>query len=154
MTNPNVLNLARQQLADATANFRPPPQTPLNVSSWVAMATLQKGIRRGRDGIALSAAATLLTISPERLWRRCGGIAFEDIGVADLKTVSLVTAALTGKKFRATLGGEWLVASFIVSRMAQAVKCRAADDLLMVTSNNRFFALHRPVILRAAAFYG
>ena len=60
MTNPNVLNLARQQLADASANFRPPISTPLNASPWVAMAALQKGIRRGRDDIALRAAATLL----------------------------------------------------------------------------------------------
>jgi hypothetical protein len=73
----------------------------------------------------------LLRDSPDRLWRRCGGIAFEDIGVADLDVVSLVTAALAGKMFRAKAGGEWPVASFIVSRIAHASKCRAADDLLL-----------------------
>ena len=34
------------------------------------------------------------------------GIAFEDIGLADLSTVSFVTAALAGKGVRAALGGE------------------------------------------------
>jgi hypothetical protein len=31
----------------------------------------------------------------------------ERIGVADLDTVAVVTAALAGKRFRASLGGEW-----------------------------------------------
>jgi hypothetical protein len=37
---------------------------------------------------------------------------------------------LAGKTHRARLGGEWQVASAIVSRTARAIKCRAADDLL------------------------
>src|SRR5258708_6940519 len=104
------LNLARQRLADAVANSQPPIPAPLAVSPWVAMSLLQKAIRRGREEIAQRAAATLLEISPERLWRRCGGIVFEDTGVADLETLSIVTVALAGKRFRATLGGEWPVA--------------------------------------------
>ena len=48
------------------------------------MSLMQKAIRRGREEIALRAAATLLRDSPDRLWRRCGVTAFEDIGVADL----------------------------------------------------------------------
>jgi hypothetical protein len=95
------------------------------------MSLLQKAIRRGEENLALRAAATLLHLDPPRLWRRLACIAFEDIGVADLDTVFLVTAALAGKTFRGQLGGEWLVASSLVSRMAQAPKCRAADDLLM-----------------------
>src|SRR5439155_12244997 len=91
---------------------------------------------RGHEQLAHRAAATLLLNSPERLWRRCGCIAFEDIGVADLEAVSLVTAALTGKRYRSQLGGEWAVASFIMSRMAHASKCRAADDLLLVAENH------------------
>jgi hypothetical protein len=125
------LNLARQRLADTVAKHQPPIPAPLTISPWIAMSLLQKAIRRRREDLALSAAATLVKISPERLWRRCGGIAFEDIGVADLETLSLVTAALAGKRFRATMGGEWAVASCIVSKMARAPKCRTADDLLM-----------------------
>ena len=95
------------------------------------MSALQKAIRRGHEQFALRAAATLLFLSPEQLWRRCGCIAYEDIGVADFETLSLVTAALAGKRFRAQLGGEWAVASFIVARMVHVPKCRAADDLLL-----------------------
>jgi hypothetical protein len=95
------------------------------------MSLLQKAIRRSHGTLALRAAATLLRDSPDRLWRRCGGIAFEDIGVADLDTVAEMTVALGGKMFRARIGGEGTVASYIVSRMAVAPKCRAADDLLL-----------------------
>jgi replication-associated recombination protein RarA len=66
---------------------------------------MQKAIRRGREDLALRVAAALLRDSPERLWRRCGVIAFEDVGVADPTTTGMVVAALGGKAFRAKLGG-------------------------------------------------
>jgi hypothetical protein len=107
------------------------------------MSLLQKSIRRGHEALAQRAAATLLRDSPDRLWRRCGGIAFEDIGVTDLDVVSLVTAVLAGKMFRARAGGERAVACFIVSRMAHAAKCRAADDLLLAVDLHPEFEMAR-----------
>ncbi len=131
MNGPIILNKVRQQLADEISDYREPDPVPLPISPWLSMSALQKAIRRGEGELAQRAAATLLLGAPERLWRRCGAAAFEEIGVADLVTVSLVTAALAGKRYRATLGGEWKVASFIVDRMTSAPKCRAADDLLL-----------------------
>jgi len=131
MNKADVLSIARQKLSEAISNFQTPSCDPLNVSPWIVMSLMQKAIRRGEEQLALRAAATLLHVSPERLWRRCSCIAFEDVGVADLGTVAIVTAALAGKRNRASLGGEWRVASYIVSRMVHAPKCRGADDLLM-----------------------
>lgn len=136
MNDTDILSNARRQLCDAVGNHEPEFFTPLNISPWVAMSALQKAIRRGRNDIAQTAAASLLQFAPDRFWRRCGVTAFEDIGVADLDTVFVVTAALAGKRFRASLGGEWRVVSAIVSRMAQAPKCRAADDLLLVAEGH------------------
>ena len=96
------------------------------------MSILQKAIRRGREDPALGAAATLLRDGPEKLWRRIGCIAYEDVGVANLEAVGLTTAALAGKQDRAALGGEWAVASSVVAELCRAPKCRAADDLVMV----------------------
>ena len=96
MNKPNILGITRQQLSEAISNFQTPSCDPLNVSPWIAMSLLRKAIRRGQQQFALRAVATLLHVSPERLWRRCGCIAFEDIGVADLDTVAIVTAALAG----------------------------------------------------------
>jgi hypothetical protein len=131
-----IMSKAREELAEAVSSGPISPPSPIACSPWIAMSLMQKAIRRGREDLALRAAATLLRDSPERLWRRSGIIAFEDIGVADLATVGKVVAALGGKTFRARLGGEWPVASTIVSAMARAPKCRAADDLLMIVQRH------------------
>lgn len=132
MIGPDILADFRTLLAQRiAARSQLPPLDPLPISPWMAMSALQKSIRRGRADLALRAAATLLADAPDRLWRRCGGIAFEDIGVADPEIVGLVVAALGGKRVRAALGGEWSVASFIIEAMAASRKCRSADDLLM-----------------------
>jgi hypothetical protein len=127
-------DLFAQHRQSLTHSAREPRQQadfqPLDISPWLAMSLMQKAIRRRDQPIALRAAATLLRDSPDRLWRRCGVTAFEDIGVADLDVVAEVTAALAGKTYRARIGGEWPVAAAIVSKMARATKCRAADDLL------------------------
>jgi replication-associated recombination protein RarA len=123
-----IISTAREELAEAVGSTPISSPLPIECSPWSAMSVLQKSIRRGREDLALRAAATLLRDSPDRLWRRCGIIAFEDIGVADLATAGMVVAALGGKTFRAKLGGEWAVASTIVSAMARAPKCRSADD--------------------------
>jgi hypothetical protein len=40
-------------------------------------------------------------------------------------------------------GGEWLVASHLITRMVQAPKCRATDDLLMTSEQHPAFERHR-----------
>jgi hypothetical protein len=139
MNGPVILNNARELLADKIFGYSEPKPSPLKISPWLAMSLLQKAIRRGESELAQHAAATLLLIAPDRLWRRCGAAAFEEIGVADLETVSLVTAALAGKRYRATLGGEWKAPSFIIERMTKASKCRAADDLLLTADSHPLY---------------
>jgi hypothetical protein len=139
MNGPDILALARDQLTAAIAQQGTPPlPTSLPISPWVAMSLLQKAIRRGEEHLALQAATTLLRDAPDRLWRRLGCIAFEDISHGNLDTVFLVTAALAGKTIRAKLGGEWPVVAFIISRMVQAPKCRASDDLLIAVEAHPF----------------
>lgn len=84
-----------------------PPIAPLPISEWVAMALLQKSVRRDAPALALGAAATLLRLDPDKFWRRALCIAYEDIGLADLDTVTSALAAVQGKRFRAHHGGEW-----------------------------------------------
>jgi replication-associated recombination protein RarA len=119
-----IISSAREELAEAVGSGPVSQPSPIACSPWIAMSMMQKAIRRGGEDLALRAAATLLRDAPERLWRRSGIIAFEDIGVADLVTEGKVVAALGGKAFRASLGGEWAVASTIVSAMARAVDFR------------------------------
>jgi replication-associated recombination protein RarA len=55
-----------------------------------AMSAMQKVLRWGRDDLALSAAATLLRDAPDKLWRRIGCIAYENIGVASSSSAANV----------------------------------------------------------------
>lgn len=128
-----VLESYRSELSDSLAAMMPgsvPQFAPLAISPWLAMSLAQKAIRRGREETALRAAATLLNGTPGRLWRRLCVTVYEDIGIADLSLVGLVTAALKGKSWRSEVGGDWKVASYLVRRMVNARKCRAVDDLL------------------------
>lgn len=129
---PDILEFYKDSLGGlVAARPTPPLPKPINTTPWIAMSFMQKAIRRGNGPAALMGAATLLRDAPERLWRRVGCIAFEDVGVADIECLGLVTAALAGKADRRKLGGEWAVVSLIVERMAYAAKNRSADDLLM-----------------------
>jgi hypothetical protein len=86
MNGPEILHLIRHDLQRAIAcRGRPPTLRPLDISPWLAMSVLQKAIRRGREDLALSAAATLMRDAPDRLWRRIGCVAYEDVGVASLE---------------------------------------------------------------------
>lgn len=142
MTASNLVE-ASERLTQAVAQFDPPPFYPINTTPWIAMSAMQKAVRRGRKQLALRTAATLLQKSPDRLWRRIGCIAAEDIGLGDLEAVTLTTAALAGKRFRGSLGGEWKVASFLVCRLTRSTKCRAADDLLLTAESHFAFAQAR-----------
>src|SRR3974390_2633369 len=126
-----ALLAAGKHLSDALTSFEAPPADPLITSLWVAMSLLQKAIRRGRHDLAHRAAASLLHDSSERLWRRLACLASGDGGLGDFETVALATAAMAGKRARAEWGGEWKTASYLILRMAKAIKCRAADDLLL-----------------------
>ncbi len=140
MNAPEIFHEITRELADQTLMRPVPAQTPQNISPWIAMSLLHKGIRRGRADLALSAAASLLQVAPDKFWRRIGGAAFEDIGLGNLGAAPMVTAALAGKRFRQTVGGEWNVASYLVEQLAKSSKCRAADDLLMVVELHPLFA--------------
>jgi hypothetical protein len=132
VNGPEFLHLIRQDLERAVAaSGEPQTPQPMDGSPWLAMSAMQKAIRRGREDLALRAAATLLRDAPDKLWRRLGCIAYEDVGLAALDTAGIATVSLGGKQARAVLGGEWAVASYLVAELSRAPKCRAADDLLM-----------------------
>ena len=144
MNEPEIQHLIEQDLRRAVAQRgKPPTPQPMDASPWTAMSAMQKSIRRGREDLALGAAATLLRDAPDRLWRRLGCIAAEDIGLGDLDAVGIATAALAGVRKRADLGGDWPVACAVVAALADAPKCRAADDLLMICELHPAYARQR-----------
>jgi hypothetical protein len=127
----DVLESFRQELVKLLSAYNTPPLVPLPISPWIAMSLLQKAIRRGEKAWALSAASTLLIDAPDKLWRRLAGIAAEDVGLADMCATGAMVGMMSGKRMRASLGGEWTVAAWLTERLCGARKSRATDDLLM-----------------------
>ena len=106
-----------------------PASIPSTVTTGVATALLQKAIRRGRTDLALAAAEVLLRLDPDRLWRRCVIVAFEDVGIANTDLIYQTVTAAALRSRLARRFGAWRLVSLIVSRLAVSPKCRAADDL-------------------------
>ena len=50
-------------------------------------SVLQKSIRRNEPEIALRAAETLSRAAPDRVWRRIGIAAFEDVGIGGFESL-------------------------------------------------------------------
>ncbi|RBP78013.1 hypothetical protein DFO80_1519 [Rhodobacter sp. 140A] len=73
MTEPDPLDRFSNDLVRRlAARDHVPEGQPTTFSPWGAMSLLQKAVRRGRNDLALRAAATLLRDAPDRLWRRLG----------------------------------------------------------------------------------
>ena len=116
------------------------PPDLLAISPYAAISQLQKGIRRGETTHALSAAATLLATSPERLWRRLGCIAPEDVGLGNIVAVRAVIDLIADLRGRKRYGTDWAIADALVEALARSPKCRAADDLLLVLERSSRWA--------------
>ena len=109
---------------------------PMPCDRWIARSALQKAIRRGEPEIALQALAALLVQHPAGLWRDLTIIAIEDVGVPGMDTIARVVSAGRNRPWRRRMGGEWVVASALVQRMAEGTHCQAVCDLLMRLEND------------------
>lgn len=139
MNFPDLSNAIATELEAGLAGFEPEQARPLArpISPWLATALLQKSIRRGRNGLAKSAAAILLDTAPEKLFRRLSIIAVEDVGLGDLDAVYLTIAAMAQRKRLFPRFGGWRVTSFVIDRLCSAAKCRATDDLTEIVHFDR-----------------
>lgn len=114
---------------------QPPQSIPMTISPGLAVALLQKSIRRGRVDLALAAANALQRVAPERLWRRLSIIAVEDVGLGDLDAVYMTIAASSQWRRLARRFGDKRLVNLVVSRLASAAKCRASDDLHVASAD-------------------
>lgn len=64
------------------------PVGPMLCDKWIASSAMQKAIRRGDLVAAQSAGKVLWSADPTAFWRRLHIISVEDIGVADVDTVT------------------------------------------------------------------
>lgn len=131
----NDIKTELEQLLEASSALVPATDLPNAFSIWIAASLLQKAIRRGETDWALTAAAQLLESDPDRFWRRLLVIAYEDIGVADLRLIGQITAAA---KFRRQFEKDGLAKTLGLSltrKLSNSLKCRATDDLYVTIEN-------------------
>jgi hypothetical protein len=102
---------------------------PLASDRWVASSALQKAIRRGESATALRAGYTYLSLDRAGFWRRLPIIAAEDIGCADGRLVSGVALASSAASWRASAGGDWVVAAWLIEGLCGALKERGMAAL-------------------------
>ncbi len=121
-------------LGQELTKFAPdsPRTEPLSIDLRLAVSALQKAIRRGNAEEALSCARLLADKDAQRLWRRLAVIAMEDVGIGDFDVVSNTIYTSRSKVWRDKQGGDWHVASYLVSRLCAAPKSRGTDDLGLV----------------------
>ena len=123
------------ELDQELAGYAPPAPNPLPCDRWLARSCLQKAIRRGEAQLAQRSLANLLDHDRRSSWRHLTIIALEDVGVADMDLVCHVIFAGRNSAWRKARGGDWRVAAFLVTRMAEASHCQAACDLLLTALN-------------------
>lgn len=132
MNHTLVLSRFQTIAAQEIAAVDPAPRIAQFTSNeWVASSLLQKAIRRGNLHAARQAGRFLLEVKREHLFRRLNAIAAEDIGLADISTVAITASCLASAKVRRDLGGEAVVTDYLICRMTDSRKSRAADELLM-----------------------
>ena len=103
----------------------------LRADPWIAASTLQKAIRRGHLHWSIMAAKALAEVDPRRVVRRLPIIAVEDVGVANSN--ALCEAISMSRYLRQWVADLGQGVAGISARLASSAKCRAADDLFVVT---------------------
>jgi hypothetical protein len=128
-----IENLGRQVLTHPSPeNFQ-----DFQWDSYIAKSLLQKAIRRGETGSALSAATFLISANERTFWQRLVVIACEDIGIANLDLVSTVCIVAGSKKLRDQFGGSLFVANVLVPELCASGKDRSTDDLFEVITRSK-----------------
>ena len=117
-----------KDLGERVSGSLEPLALPLFPDVHVISSCLQKSLRRGDVGVALTAARLLLRLEPERLWRRLSVCAFEEFGLVDVTMTARVVAVSQSRAFRA-LQGEERVLVHLVERLCASPKDRRLDDL-------------------------
>lgn len=99
---------------------------------FIVSSCVQKGLRRGDAKVATAAALSLLALDPSRLWRRLVVCAFEDFGLSDLDLTGSVVVAASDKHWRAQVGGDDHVVTYLIEQLVARPRDRRVDNLYML----------------------
>jgi hypothetical protein len=113
---------------------------------------LRRSLRRRDADYVFASAFTLLDGDTRKFWKEIAVIAVRDFGLADLALVGNVIAAASSKTWRYKSGGDWHIASYLLSQLLKTPCDRRLQKLLLAarTNNSQCHTEFRPVIAEAA----
>jgi len=128
-----MLDFHRKHLEDELQHFSASDAPPMRSRDpFILSSCLQKSLRRGDRGSALSSARTLTEIDPPRVWKRLVTIVFEDFGLSSVESIAQTVAAAADKSWRRRSGRDQLIASYLIDKLLTVPRDRRVDDLYML----------------------
>lgn len=138
----SILRRQQEELSVELQQHQPSATKHLGLNDpYILISCLQKALRRGESCVAIAAGRSLLATDPARLWRRLVICAFEDLGLTDLDLTARVVAAASDKRWRASVGGDDHVMSYLIELLAAQPRDRRTDSLYMLAVRH---VLHPP----------
>src|SRR5262249_26396192 len=125
----DALGAAQQRLTREIDSNGALPSNPIAADPWIVSSLLQKSIRRCETEIAQRAALTFFKLKGAAIWRRLMVIAFEDVGIGSVDTLTATVAAAGDSAWRKGHGGDLRLAVQLAGLLAEAPKDRSADYL-------------------------
>ncbi|MDO6481908.1 hypothetical protein [Shimia thalassica] len=122
--------------ADMREYSAPKLEKNYNLDRYLAMSVVQKSIRRGELGLALTSGGYLLENFPQVFWKRLQIIALEDVGLANPALVEQVIDVASDTPSLVGCGGLEKVAAFLMEKLCFSQKDRSTDDLFDVMSRD------------------
>ena len=111
----NFADLLMKEVSDERACI----VDPLVTDSFIARSAMQKAIRRADCRTALRAAATLMELDPDVIWKRLLVTGLEDIGVGEFAVLAKIVIA-QGKRTRHSIGDDWPIAVALIRQACRA----------------------------------
>lgn len=134
-------------LLDGLSQFKPqydftvcPDVLP---DKYIAASALQKALRRKNLKQAMFAAAVLKRIDEGYLFRRLKCCALEDVGPADLDTVSQVLWVSGKRDWMSRHGGSDFMLAYLLHRLCQSKAVRTTDNLIYTACKSPVYAGQR-----------
>lgn len=98
---------------------------PLPGDEWLAASVFQKAIRRADRNTAERAALSLFRIRGDRIFRRIGVIAAEDVGIGSIDGFEIAIALCRDTRLRQEAGSDEIVVRKLARLLANVPKDRS-----------------------------
>lgn len=139
-TYQEIETMLESYLEHELSQFNLPDSEPVTsgteLSKFAYSSALQKSIRRGYADNATRYAISYHHQDPEGFWRRLVVVALEDVALGGVLETALTMIAAKSKVWRKKYGGDEKLISYLVPKLASALKDRSSCDFMQLLWHN------------------